>query len=113
MTRDLKYDGNIDPIECISRLDTEMEVYQVKELIRKKMVKHFATEFWSSVAYAPLVNTLANIKQKDDKTVRKYFKRFNDEVLKIQNASDETLKNFLIVGVRLSDRNSKGVNLRP
>lgn len=46
------------------------------------------------------VNTLANIKQREHATLSQYFKRFNEEVRVVKKASDETLKNFLIAGVR-------------
>ncbi|XP_074323998.1 uncharacterized protein LOC141660917 [Apium graveolens] len=66
----------------------------------RQMSEMFLSQFRASVAYAPPANTLANIKQKDKKTLNEYLKRFNDEVPKVRKASEETYKNFLIVGVK-------------
>ena len=97
-TEDLKFDGTVDPVEYVSRFNTEMEVYQIKDLTKcrllaatlrahkwfkslptnsikswKQMAELFVTQFRATVAYAPPVNTLANIKQRDDETLRDYF----------------------------------------
>lgn len=61
----------------------------------------FVSQFRASIAYAPPENILANIKQKDNETLKEYFKRFNDQVRRMRQSSKETLKNFLIMGVRL------------
>ena len=127
MTGDLKFDGSSDPMEYLSRFNTEMEVYQVKEPTRcrllaatmignahqwfkrllpnsisswEQMSELFVAQFRAFFAYAPPVNTLANIKQMDDETLREYFRRFNEEVPRVKKASDETLKEFLIARVR-------------
>nr|XP_017247431.1 PREDICTED: uncharacterized protein LOC108218819 [Daucus carota subsp. sativus] len=59
----------------------------------------FVGQFRGSVMYAPPA-TLANIMQKENETLREYFKCFNSEVPRVWPTSKETLKNFLIVGVR-------------
>lgn len=64
------------------------------------MGKLVVTQFWASVAYAPQVKTLANIKQKDYETLRVYLKCLNDKIPKYRKALDDSVKNFLIVGVR-------------
>ena len=66
----------------------------------RKMCEQFVGQFRASVTYAPPANTLANIKQKEHETLREYFKRFNAEVPRVRPTSKETLKNFLIAGVR-------------
>ena len=43
----------------------------------------FVTQFRESMTYASSVNTLANIKKKDNKTLREHFEQFNEEVLKV------------------------------
>ncbi|XP_074346144.1 uncharacterized protein LOC141684906 [Apium graveolens] len=124
---DLKFDGASDPVEYLSRFNKKMEVYQVRDLTKcrllaatlkenahqwfkrlsansirswDQMCQVFVTQFQASVAYAPPTNTLANIKQHEDESLREYFRRFNAEVSKVRKASDETYKNFLIAGVR-------------
>ena len=64
------------------------------------MCELFVGQFRASVTYAPPANTLANIKQKEHETLMEYFKRFNSEVSRVRPTSQETLKNFLIAGVR-------------
>ncbi|XP_063948134.1 uncharacterized protein LOC108216938 [Daucus carota subsp. sativus] len=54
-----------------------------------------------TVKYAPPVTTLANIKQKEGETLHAYFKRFNAESSNVRGATDETLKSFLVVGLRV------------
>lgn len=124
---DLKFDGTTDPVAYLSRFNTEMEVYQIKDRTKcrllaatlrdnahqwfkrlsansikswEQMSELFISQFRASVTFAPPANTLANIKQKDNETLREYFKRFNAEVPKVHKAADETYKNFLIAGVK-------------
>ena len=59
------------------------------------------TPFQSSIHYTPPVTTLYYIRQCKDETLQSYFKRFNAEVSMVHEATDETVKNFLIVGVRV------------
>ena len=128
MTGYLKFDESLDPMEYLNHFNTEMEVYLVKERTRcrllavtmignaykwfqmllpnsisswEHMSELFVAQFSASIAYTPPVNTLANIKQRDDETLREYFIGFNEEVPKVRKASDETLKKFLIAGVRI------------
>lgn len=61
----------------------------------------FVAQFKASIAYALLVNTQENIKRRENETLNEYFKRFNEQVLKVKRASKEALKNFLIAGIRL------------
>ncbi|KAK1362672.1 hypothetical protein POM88_047146 [Heracleum sosnowskyi] len=122
---DLKFDGTADPVEYLSRFNTEMVVYQIKDRTKcrllaatlrenahqwfkrlsansikswRQMSELFVTQFRASVTFAPPANTLANIKQRDNETLNDYFKRFNAEVPKVKKATDETYKNFLIAG---------------
>ncbi|XP_074351902.1 uncharacterized protein LOC141691053 [Apium graveolens] len=44
--------------------------------------------------------TLANIKQREGEPLAEYFRRFNAEVPKVRGASEETIKNFLIAGLK-------------
>ncbi|XP_074347333.1 uncharacterized protein LOC141686182 [Apium graveolens] len=66
----------------------------------RQISEMFLSQFRASVAYAPPANTLANIKQKDNETLNEYLKHFNEEVPKVRTVSEETYKNFLIVGVK-------------
>ncbi|KAK1363262.1 hypothetical protein POM88_038823 [Heracleum sosnowskyi] len=127
-TGDLRFNGSTDPTEYIGRFNTEMELYQVEDLTKcrllastlrgnahqwfqklgpasitswEQMRKMFLIQFQSSIHYAPPVTTLANIKQRDGETLQEYFKRFNAEVPTVRGASEETIKNFLIAGVRV------------
>ncbi|XP_063935619.1 uncharacterized protein LOC135147089 [Daucus carota subsp. sativus] len=80
-----------------------MEVYRIPDLTKCRLLAATVRDdahHWASVTYAPSTNTLANIKQKEDETLREYFKRFNSEVPRVRPTSKETLKNFLIAGVR-------------
>ncbi|XP_063942758.1 uncharacterized protein LOC135150401 [Daucus carota subsp. sativus] len=61
----------------------------------------FLTQFQATVKYAPPVTTLANIKQKEGETLHAYFKRFNAESSNVRGATDETLKSFLVAGLRV------------
>ncbi|KAK1380927.1 hypothetical protein POM88_027671 [Heracleum sosnowskyi] len=124
---DLKFDGTMDPVEFLSRFNTEMEVYQIKDCTKcrllaatlrdsahqwfkrlpsnsikswRQMGEMFVTQFRASVTFAPPTNTLANIKQRDNETLNEYFKRFNAEVPRVKKTTDETYKNFLIAGVK-------------
>ncbi|KAK1380894.1 hypothetical protein POM88_027638 [Heracleum sosnowskyi] len=117
----------MDPVEFLSRFNTEMEVYQIKDRTKcrllaatlrdsahqwfkrlpsnsikswRQMSEMFVTQFRASVMFAPPVNTLANIKQRDNETLNEYFKRFNAEVPRVRKTTDETYKNFLIAGVK-------------
>ncbi|KAK1389694.1 hypothetical protein POM88_017872 [Heracleum sosnowskyi] len=127
-TGDLRFNGSTDPAEYIGRFNTEMELYQVGDLTKcrllastlrgnahqwfqklgpasitswEQMRKMFLIQFQSSIHYAPPVTTLANIKQRDGETLQEYFKRFNAEVPTVRGASEEIIKNFLIAGVRV------------
>lgn len=80
MNTDLKFDGSTDPVEYLSRFNTEMDVYQVEDLARcrllastlggnahqwfkklaegsikpwRKMGDQFISQFRATVAYAP------------------------------------------------------------
>ncbi|XP_074344533.1 uncharacterized protein LOC141683651 [Apium graveolens] len=44
--------------------------------------------------------TLANIKQREGEPLAEYFRRFNAKVPKVKGASEETIKNFLIAGLK-------------
>ncbi|XP_074374652.1 uncharacterized protein LOC141715066 [Apium graveolens] len=46
------------------------------------------------------VATLANIRQREGETLQDYFIRFNAEVPRVRDASEEAVKNFLIAGLR-------------
>ena len=61
----------------------------------------FLTQLQATVKYAPLVTTLANIKQKVGETLHAYFKRFNAESSNVRGATDEMLKSFLVAGLRV------------
>ncbi|XP_074356227.1 uncharacterized protein LOC141695923 [Apium graveolens] len=108
---DLKFSGITDPVEYLSRFKTKIEVYQINDLTKcrllvatrrdnahqwfkrllansirswRQMSEMFLSQFRASVAYAPPANTLANIKQKDNETLNEYLKCFNDEVSKAE-----------------------------
>lgn len=61
----------------------------------------FLTQSQAVVKYAPHVTTLANIKQREGETLQAYFKRFSAESAGVRGTTDKTLKNFLIVGLRV------------
>ncbi|XP_074342571.1 uncharacterized protein LOC141680172 [Apium graveolens] len=60
----------------------------------------FVRKFQSTLHYSPPVATLANIKQREEESLAEYFRRFNAEVSKVRGASEETIKNFLIAGLK-------------
>ncbi|XP_074328017.1 uncharacterized protein LOC141665929 [Apium graveolens] len=61
----------------------------------------FLTKFQAAVRYVPSITTLANIRQRENKSLTSYFKRFNAESTSVRGASDEALKSFLIAGLRV------------
>lgn len=61
----------------------------------------FLTQFQVAVKYAPPMTSLANIKQREGETLSAYFKRFSAEAAGVRGATDETLKSFLIAGLRV------------
>ena len=106
-TEDLRYNGTTDPVEYIGCFTTEMELHQVSDLTKcrllastlrgnahywfqkigprsigswEQMCRMFLTQFQSSIHYAPPVTTLANIRQKEEETLQAYFQRFNAKV---------------------------------
>ncbi|XP_074374821.1 uncharacterized protein LOC141715244 [Apium graveolens] len=125
---DLTFKGDTDPAAYLIRFNTEMEVYQVSLEARcrlfaaslrgsaqqwfSKLGAHviidsweefadiFIKQFQSSMLYAPPVATLANIRQREGETLQDYFIRFNAEVPRVRDASEEAVKNFLIAGLR-------------
>lgn len=110
LNTDMKFDGSTDPVEYLSHFSTEMQVYQVEEPTRCRLLAAtlvgnaykwfkrlaagsirswtqigdlFVSQFKALIAYASPVNTLANIKQKDNEILKEYFKRFNDQVSRV------------------------------
>lgn len=106
MTKDLRFHGNVDPVEFLGRFNIEMDVYQVLDLARcrllaatfregvqqwfqkigpwvitswEQMETLFLTKFQAAVKYAPPVTSLANIKQEEGESLQSYFKRFKWE----------------------------------
>ncbi|XP_074321950.1 uncharacterized protein LOC141659095 [Apium graveolens] len=104
-----------------------MEVYQVPEMTRcrlfaaslrgnaqqwfsklgpasirtwRQLEDLFVRQFQSTLHCSPPVATLANIKQREGEPLAEYFRRFNAEVPKVRGASEETIKNFLITGLK-------------
>ena len=128
MNADLRYHGNSDPRKFLIRFNIEMDLYQIPDLVRCRflgaslresaqqwfqklgegvisswvdMQRMFMTQFQAATKYAPPVTTLANVKQRDNESLTAYFKRFNQESMGVTGASDETLKNFLIAGLKV------------
>ncbi|XP_074365409.1 uncharacterized protein LOC141706557 [Apium graveolens] len=126
-TNNLRFHGNSDPVEFLGRFDIEMDVYQVPDLARcrllaatfregaqqwfqklvpgvitswEQMNTLFLTQFQAAVKYTPPVTTLANVKQKEGQSLTSYFKRFNAESTLVTGATDEILKILLIAGLR-------------
>ncbi|KAK1404812.1 hypothetical protein POM88_004417 [Heracleum sosnowskyi] len=126
-TNDLRFHGNADPVEFLGRFNIKMDIYQVPDLARCRLLAAtfresaqqwfqklglgvitswdqmktlLLTKFQSTVKYAPPVNTLANIKQKGE-SLQSYFKRFNAESTLVRGAIDESLKSFLIAGLQV------------
>ncbi|KAK1357883.1 hypothetical protein POM88_051139 [Heracleum sosnowskyi] len=137
-TNDLCFHGNADPVEFLGRFNIEMDVYQVPDLARCRLLVAtfresaqqwfqklgpgvitswevmktlFLTKFQATVKYAPPVTTLANIKQKEGESLQSYFKRFNAESTMVRGATDESLKSFLIAGL-ISGNTFKGRTLQ-
>ncbi|XP_074324018.1 uncharacterized protein LOC141660939 [Apium graveolens] len=127
-TSDLRFHGNSDPVEFMGRFNIEMNMYQVPDLARcrllavtfresaqqwfqklgpgvitswDQMKTLFLTKFQAAVRYAPSVTTLANVRQRENESLTSYFKRFNAESTSVRGASDEALKSFLIAGLRV------------
>ncbi|XP_074327063.1 uncharacterized protein LOC141665004 [Apium graveolens] len=125
-TNDLHFHGTSDPVEFLGHFNIEMDVYQVPDLARcrllaatfregaqqwfqklgpgvitswEKMKTLFLTQFQDAVKYTPPVTTLANMKQKEGESLTSYFKRFNAESTMVRGATDETLKILLIAGL--------------
>ncbi|XP_074333955.1 uncharacterized protein LOC141671574 [Apium graveolens] len=128
-TSDLRFHENSDPVEFLGRFNIEMDVYQVPDLARcrilaatfresaqqwfqklgsgvitswDQMKTLFLTKFQATVRYAPSITTLANVRQRENESLTSYFKRFNTESTSVRGASDEALKSFLIAGLRVS-----------
>lgn len=59
----------------------------------------FHSKFGPSIVHAPPVHTLANNKQKVNESLKEYFRRFNHQVPKVKQASEEMLIKFLIAEV--------------
>ncbi|XP_074355327.1 uncharacterized protein LOC141694568 [Apium graveolens] len=127
-TSDLRFHGNSDPVEFLGRFNIEMDVYQVPDLVRcrllaatfrksaqqwfqklrpgvitswDQMKNLFLTKFQAAVRYAPSVTTLANVRQRESESLASYFKRFNAKSTSVRGVSDEALKSFLIAGLRV------------
>ncbi|XP_074346599.1 uncharacterized protein LOC141685395 [Apium graveolens] len=127
-TSDLRFHGNSDPVEFLGRFNIEMDVYQVSDLARCRLLAAtfreiaqqwfqklgpgvitswdqmktlFLTKFQAAVRYAPSVTTLVNVRQRENESLTSYFKRFNAESTSVRGTSDEALKSFLIAGLRV------------
>ncbi|XP_074355666.1 uncharacterized protein LOC141695308 [Apium graveolens] len=125
---DLRFHGNSDPVEFMGRFNIEMDMYQVPDLARCRLLAAtfresaqqwfqklgpgvitsweqiktlFLTKFQTAVRYAPSVITLVNIRQRENESLTSYFKRFNAESTSVRGTSDEALKSFLIAGLRV------------
>ncbi|XP_074342822.1 uncharacterized protein LOC141680517 [Apium graveolens] len=128
ISNDLCFHGNSDPMEFLGRFNIEMDVYQVPDLARCRLLEAtfregaqqwfqklgpgvitsweqmktlFPTQFQAAVKYTPTVTMLANVKQKEGEILTSYFKRFNAESTLVNDAIDETLKILLIAGLRV------------
>ncbi|XP_074347080.1 uncharacterized protein LOC141685902 [Apium graveolens] len=125
---DLTFKGDTDPAAYLIRFNTEMKVYQVSLEARcrlfaaslwgsaqqwfSKLGAHVTIDSWeqfadifikkfqSSMLYAPPVATLANIRQREGEILKDYFIRFNAEVPRVRDASEEAVKKILIAGLR-------------
>ncbi|XP_074336414.1 uncharacterized protein LOC141673562 [Apium graveolens] len=124
---DLLFNGETHPAEYLIQFNTEMEFYQVPEPTRCRLFASslrgsarqwfsklgpasirnwhqledlFIRQFQSTLHYSPPVATLANIKQREGEPLAEYFRRFNTEVPKVRGVSEETIKNFLIAGLK-------------
>ncbi|XP_074357369.1 uncharacterized protein LOC141697053 [Apium graveolens] len=124
---ELLFNGEADLAEYLIQFNIEMEVYQVPEMTRcrlfvaslrgsaqqwfsklgpasirtwRQLKDLFVRQFQSTLHYSPPVATLANIKQREGEPLAEYFRRFNAEVPKVRGASEETIKNFLIAGLK-------------
>ncbi|XP_074323878.1 uncharacterized protein LOC141660794 [Apium graveolens] len=107
-TNDLRFHGNSDPVEFLGRFNIEMDVYQVPDLDRCRLLaatfREGAQQWFQKlglVKYTPPVTMLANVKQKEGESLTSYFKRFNAESTLVRGATDETLKILLIAGLRV------------
>ncbi|XP_074374423.1 uncharacterized protein LOC141714827 [Apium graveolens] len=127
-TSDLRFHRNLDPVEFLGRFNIEMDVYQVSDLARcrllvatfresaqqwfqklgpgvitswDQMKTLFLTKFQAAVRYVPSVTTLANVRQRENESLISYFKRFNAESTSVRGTSDEALQSFLIAGLRV------------
>ncbi|XP_074366063.1 uncharacterized protein LOC141707007 [Apium graveolens] len=127
-TNDLRFHGNSDHVEFLGRFNIEMDVYQVPDLARCRLLaatfregaqqwfqklgpgvitscEHmrtfFLTQFQAAVKYTPPVTTLANVKQKEGESLTSYFKRFNAESTLVRGATNEMLKILLIARLRV------------
>ncbi|XP_074370499.1 uncharacterized protein LOC141711714 [Apium graveolens] len=124
----LRFRGSSVPVEFLGRFNIEMDVYQVPDLARCRLLATtfresaqqwfqklrpgvitfwdqmktlFLTKFQAAVRYAPSVTTLSNIRQRENESLTSYFERFNAESTSIRGASDEALESFLIAGLRV------------
>ncbi|XP_074327691.1 uncharacterized protein LOC141665602 [Apium graveolens] len=124
---DLLFDGKTNPAEYLIQFNTEMEVFQVSEPTHCRLFAAsirdsaqqwfsklgpasirtwrqfedlFVRQFQSTIHYSPHMATLANIKRREAEPLAEYFRRFNTEVPNVRGASKETIKNFMIAGLK-------------
>ncbi|KAK1356083.1 hypothetical protein POM88_049339 [Heracleum sosnowskyi] len=94
-TGDLRFNGSTDPAEYIGRFNIEMELYQVEDLTKCRLLastlRGNAHQWFQKLGPASITSW----------EQMSYFKRFNADVPTVRGASDETIKNFLIAGVRV------------
>ncbi|XP_074342206.1 uncharacterized protein LOC141679666 [Apium graveolens] len=127
MTNDLRFHGNSEPVEFLGSFNIEMDVYQIPDLARcrllaatfrdgaqqwfqklgpgvitswEQMKTLFLTQFQAAVKYTLPVTTLTNVKQKEGESLTSYFKRFNTESTLVRGTTDEIMKILLIAGLR-------------
>ncbi|XP_060968820.1 uncharacterized protein LOC133036288 [Cannabis sativa] len=126
LSESLKYKGTTNPIDYIEKFNTIMEVDQVPQLAKCRIlaatleenahdwfsqlfeasistwetfVDLFLMNFQATMTYRPPYTTMANIKQEPGESLQDYFKRFNAEVTKVEKAPESSLVCMLITGV--------------
>ncbi|XP_074336593.1 uncharacterized protein LOC141673751 [Apium graveolens] len=113
-TSDLCFHRNSDPVEFLGHFNIEMDVYQVPDLARCRLLAatfRESAQQWFQKLGPGVITSLDQMKTlfltkfqaaaKENESLTSYFKRFNTESSSVRGASDEALKSFLIAGLRV------------
>ncbi|XP_074363975.1 uncharacterized protein LOC141704675 [Apium graveolens] len=112
-TNDLHLHGNSDPVEFLGHFNIEMDVYQVPDLARYRLLAatfRESAQQWFQKLGSGVITSWEQMKTlflnqfqdaKEGESLTSYFKRFNAESTLVRGATDETLKIVLIAGLHV------------